>query len=285
MADRRRWVTDVALGFPVGIYSGLFGVGAGVVAVPALVWWGGLQQKAAQATSLVAIGVTAIAGTISFGLDGQVAWSAAGILATTGVLATVGGTRLVKRVPTRALTITFATVLLLIAAWFLFGPQLETDTATTQAISWSDAAIFGVIGLAAGMLSALMGVGGGVVIIPALAFFAGFNQHLAEGTSLAAIVPIALAGAVQLTPVGYTNWLRGIRIGATGLLGAPIGAALALSLDGVWLRRAFSALLILAALRLYSQLRSGGGNSPESDARYLGWTPLTKTRTSAPSSA
>ena len=83
------------------------------------------------------------------------------------------------------------------------------------------------IGLFAGFLSGLFGVGGGIVIVPALVLLAGYNQRLAAGTSLAAIVPTATVGVISYATSGAVLWLPALVLAAAAVVGAQIGTSLA----------------------------------------------------------
>ena len=107
------------------------------------------------------------------------------------------------------------------------------------------------IGFAAGIVSGLFGVGGAIVIIPGLVLLLGMSQHAANGTSLAALLlPVGLLGTIEYYRRGQVNVPYAVVIAAGLLLGALIGARLAGSISDLTLRRAFSAFLLLVAVRL-----------------------------------
>ena len=113
--------------------------------------------------------------------------------------------------------------------------------------------IFLGIGLAAGVLSGLFGIGGGIVIVPALILLARMAPVTATGTSLGALLlPVGALGAYQYYRAGHTD-IRASLLVAVGLfLGAYFGARFALGLDPVLLRRAFAVFLVLVAVRLWT---------------------------------
>jgi uncharacterized membrane protein YfcA len=100
------------------------------------------------------------------------------------------------------------------------------------------------IGLVAGVLAGLLGVGGGVVLVPALVLMLGFDQHVAQGTSLVVIVPAALAGSTVNYRRGRFRLLDAVLLVAGGLAGAAIGSSMALGLQDASLRRLFAVLLV-----------------------------------------
>jgi uncharacterized membrane protein YfcA len=239
----------LALGLAAGVMSGLFGVGGGVVLVPGLVLLLGLAQHTAHATSLAAIIVTAPAAAAGFVGEGAASWGAAGAIAIGAILGAYGGAALMHRISPARLRQAFAVLMLLAAARLVVSvPAIGGEGAPE--LSARVLAGLAVLGLAAGALSALMGVGGGVIMVPAMVLLLGFGQHVAEGTSLLVIVPTALVGAARHAKRGYTRWRLGLLVGAGGVLGGLLGAQIALALSAVWLQRLFAVLLAWTGLRL-----------------------------------
>lgn len=97
-----------AIGLVAGFFSALFGVGGGIVIVPLLVLWAGWQQRPAMATSLAAIGVIAAAGTIAYGLHGELKPGAAALVGLPAAAGALGGAWLQQRLTNRALSLAFA---------------------------------------------------------------------------------------------------------------------------------------------------------------------------------
>jgi uncharacterized protein len=115
------------------------------------------------------------------------------------------------------------------------------------------------IGLAAGVVAGLLGVGGGVLFVPALVFVVGLGQHQAEATSLLAIVPVALAGTYQQARYGNVHRRDALLLGLLSLAGAAAGVALANTLSGAALRDCFAAFLLLVAAQLVRRTLAHGG--------------------------
>lgn len=113
------------------------------------------------------------------------------------------------------------------------------------------------LGLVAGALAASLGVGGGIVIVPALVVLFDFSQHAAQGTSLAVIVPTAIVGAAVHARARRVEWRLAFWVAAGGILGAVAGSRVALALDGRVLRRMFAVLLVILAVRLLVTNRRG----------------------------
>lgn len=107
-----------------------------------------------------------------------------------------------------------------------------------------------LIGLAAGVLSGLLGVGGGIVMVPLLVGVVGLSQHSAHATSLAALVPIAAVGAVKFAAEGSVDYRIAALLALGALLGAPLGAALmARAKEGV-LKTLFGILMVAVGAQL-----------------------------------
>jgi uncharacterized protein len=125
-----------------------------------------------------------------------------------------------------------------------------------------------VIGLAAGVIAGLLGVGGGVLFVPGLVLFLGLNQHQAEATSLLAIVPVAIVGTYRQDRYGNVRRHDALMLGLLSLAGAAAGVALANALTGVILRDAFAALMLIVAAQLVHRAlhapadASSGGAGP-----------------------
>ena len=105
------------------------------------------------------------------------------------------------------------------------------------------------LGALAGVLSALFGVGGGIIFVPTLIFL-GHSAHVAVATSLAAMVPVILVGAWRQTRYGSVNWRDAIVIGAASVPTAKLGEVVATSLPSDVLQRLFALVLVMVAVQL-----------------------------------
>ena len=122
-------------------------------------------------------------------------------------------------------------------------------------MSWPDvAAIVG--GLFAGVLSGLVGIGGGQVFVPMLTIGFGATQVVAQGTSLAAIIPTAVVGGATHIRERNLDLRAALWTGGAGVLGAIVGALVAVQFGGPYLARIFGALLVLSAVLMFRRARS-----------------------------
>jgi len=122
------------------------------------------------------------------------------------------------------------------------------------------------LGLFAGVIAAALGLGGGVIFVPDLVVLFGFDQHIAQGTSLAVIFPTAIVATVAHARMGNVRWRLAVPIGIAGIIGANFGAQIALRLDADLLRRMFGIFLTLLAVRMaWRAWRMSSQPEPESD--------------------
>jgi uncharacterized protein len=119
------------------------------------------------------------------------------------------------------------------------------------------------LGVLAGVLSALFGVGGGIVFVPTLIFL-GHSAHVAVATSLAAMVPVILMGSWRQTRYGSVIWRDAIVIGVASVPTAKLGEVVATSLPNDVLRRLFALVLVVVAVQLTLRaLRAASQTAPE----------------------
>jgi hypothetical protein len=110
---------------------------------------------------------------------------------------------------------------------------------------------YALLGAAAGMISGMFGIGGAVVIVPALVIVFKFSQHQAQGTSLATLLlPIGLLAAWRYYSAGHVNVRAAAVMAVCFFFGGLLGAVLAEKVSGVWLQRSFGAFLMLIALKM-----------------------------------
>ena len=209
--------------------------------VPLLTGWARLDQHSAHGTSLVGVVFTGLVGRLVYGKGAAVDWQAAVLLALGAVPATVLAARSSARIPAAVLRRFFG--VFLIANAILL--QFKDSFPVTGLLDGAYAAIsLVVLGLLVGGLSGLLGVGGGAVMVPGLALGPGFAQQLAQGTSLAAMVPSSAMGAAVHARIGHVR--RDVVYPLLGGIaaGSWLGGTSALALPDRTLRVVFSVVLI-----------------------------------------
>jgi uncharacterized membrane protein YfcA len=251
----------LVLGGLVGVVAGLFGVGGGLIIVPALIWglpWIGVDPRHAThlavGSSLATIVVTSLAAVRAHQRRGAVLWPQVGLL-TPGILAGawLGGV-VAGLLQGQWLQRIYAGFAILVGLHLLLQGRAPRAHVLRP---W----LLGLAGAGIGLVSALVGIGGGTMTVPLLNA-AGVEMRKAVATSSACGLPIALAGALSFMVAGwglaglpagssgYVYWPVVLIIVLTSSLFAPLGAALAHRLPGARLRQVFALFLLLVGGRL-----------------------------------
>lgn len=232
----------------VGLSLGLLGSGGSILTVPLLVYLVGQPEKVAIAGSLAVVGGIALAGAIPSALRGGVEWRSVGWFGVPGMLGTVLGAHLSRWIAGDVQLLLFA-IVMVVAAWRMTRAAPATTTvAAPRSRGW-----IVIDGLGVGLLTGLVGVGGGFLIVPALVLLGGLPMHRAIATSLWIIALNAFSGLGKhlfvLDAAGLAlDWrLLGLFTGV-GAIGSLVGQKLATRLPQVLLRRGFAALLVLMGL-------------------------------------
>jgi uncharacterized membrane protein YfcA len=250
------WVILLILGTCTGVLSGLLGIGGGLLMVPALTVFG-VPLVQAIATSLVGVLLSSLSGSWRNLRAGELNWRVSLLLAVFGIITAQMGAWLGDRLPEAWLSLAFA-VLLLITIFLMnlrqklqqrqkLQPTVEQEHQPEEQPLASPTLQVGptaIIGLLAGILSGLFGVGGGVVMVPLQMLFLNEAIKSAVRTSLGAIVPISISGLAQHTWNHNVLWIPGICLGLGGILGAQFGTRLLPRLPDRMVSRLFRAFLI-----------------------------------------
>ena len=236
----------IGIGLLAGALSGLFGVGGGILIVPGLVLLTGMGQRRAHATSLAAILPIAVAGAVGYGLEGAIDWAAVGLLTVGGIAGTFLGTQALRRIPERTLRILFALFLLLAAALLPFEATASGD-ATIDIVRGVALVLVGAL---AGALAGLLGVGGGIVMVPGLVLLASLSPAVAKGTSLVAIIPTSLVGTLRNVERNDVDLPTSAAIGVGGVVASFAASLLSVRLDPELSAILFGILLVAMAVRL-----------------------------------
>ena len=242
-----RLLALITVGLIGGFFSGLLGVGGGIVMVPLLVTLARFDHRQAAATSLAAIVPTAIAGSGSYLVGGEVDLLAALLIAVGGVAGAQLGVRMLRRLSIGWLRWLFLALLVAVAVRMLVevpgrGGELE--------LSWLTAAGLVVLGLAMGVASGIFGIGGGVIVVPVLVAVFGQGDLLAKGTSLAAIVATGLSGTISNWRAGLVRPLEALVIGVAAAAASFGGVAVAFVISPLTAAILFVALIVVSATQI-----------------------------------
>jgi uncharacterized membrane protein YfcA len=251
---RKNVIAGAGVGILAGFLSGVFGVGGGILIVPGLVLLMRMRQRLAHGTSLAAIVLIAISGMLGYALDHAVDWSAGGLLIIGAIAGAVAGTRALKSIRDDVLRVAFAVFLLATAVRLLVSTPEATGRGPIEV--WLALGLVG-IGLAAGALAGLLGVGGGIVIIPALVVLFSVPDAVAKGTSLFVIIPTALAGTMQNLRNNNVAVDVAVAVGVVGAGVAYAGSKLAVNMSAHLSSILFSGLLFAVAAQMLLAGRRG----------------------------
>lgn len=259
----------LATGAGVGFVSGLLGVGGGFIMVPVMYWVimaMGVPQtiaiRIAFGTSLLAILPTAISGAWRHNKKGAVRWKATLVLGLCGLGGAMGGATLAACLPGGILKTGFGVLVLAGALWMGIGERIMPGAVREGNKPREEIWILAACGFLIGVVSGLTGLGGGVLIVPALVLAMNFPVHVAIGTSVASIIFTSLGGIIgyivnglgvpELLPysIGYVNLPIWLCLVATSIPLAQLGAKAAHALPARRLRYIFIALMVYVGLRM-----------------------------------
>lgn len=246
-------VGAVGVGVLAGFLSGLFGVGGGVLIVPGLVMLLTMDQRSAHGTSLAAIVPIAIAGVAGYLVDRAIDWPVAAAIVVGSIAGSLIGTGALRRISQWRLRIVFIAFLLLTA-----GRMVMTTPEVTGRGQIDVAMVGGLVllGVVSGTLAGLLGVGGGIVIVPVLVTLFLVPDAVAKGTSLLVIVPTAVAGTLRNIRNGNADLRVATAVGIAGVVSAFAGAQVAIEMDARLSSLLFGLLLVAVAARMAAVARA-----------------------------
>jgi uncharacterized membrane protein YfcA len=240
----------IVIGLIAGLLSGTFGVGGGVLIVPALVLAFGIQQKVAHGTSLAAVVPISIVGGSAYLISGTVDLAIAGLLMVGTVTGAIWGVKLLGWISEPLLRWLFIVFMGLVAVRMLLEIPDRTDQLAIT--SWIVVALIG-LGLVTGVLSGLLGVGGGVFMVPVLILFLGIGDLTAKGISLLVVIPTGLIATYFSLRQKNTDLRTAAVIGISGAVTSVLGAALAFWLEPRAAAILFALFLLVIAIRMAVQ--------------------------------
>lgn len=237
----------VALAVFVGISLGLLGGGGSILTVPLLAYVAGLEPKPAIATSLLVVGVTSAVGAITHARAGRVRWKVAAVFGAAAMGGAYAGGRLAHLVPGNVLLIAFSLIMIAAAVAMLRGRRDVVD----ESAGPLPIARIVLQGAVVGMISGLVGAGGGFLLVPALALLGGLPMPVAVGTSLVVISMQSFAGFAGHLSGEVIDWKLAGMVTAAAVVGSVIGGRLTSYVEAATLRKAFGwFVLAMAALVL-----------------------------------
>ncbi|ADZ08765.1 protein of unknown function DUF81 [Methanobacterium lacus] len=254
----------IITGAMVGFASGLLGVGGGFIMVPVqffLLTSIGVDPtiaiRVAFGTSLAVILPTAISGTIGHKRRNAVLVRPTILMGISGVLASFAGGTLATNIPGDYLKLAFGVLVFLAAVWMLVAKYPDNDTKPKEGVI-----PYILIGLFAGSLSGLLGIGGGIVLVPILVFLMNFNLRTAIGTSTAVLVFTAIGGVVSyiinginvpgIPPysIGYINLVQLVLLACISTPVAQLGVRVSHNIPEKQLKYIYIVVMIYISLKM-----------------------------------
>jgi hypothetical protein len=236
-------------GIGVGAMGSMLGIGGGIFMVPLLLLAGLVPtSQEAVGTSIAAVAATGLSSTLAYRRHGATNWRVGLALIPGAVGGGWLGPWISQLIASGTLALIFGVFLLYPAAVLLLGKQpkeLFTGRGRTGIGVIGGAAV----GLLAGTASGLFGIGGGVIMVPALTLL-GLDIVPAVATSLFVMIPTALTATLRHTFVGHTHWDLALPLIGGALIGSQIGPFVATRLPAVWLRRLFALVLTYSAVEM-----------------------------------
>lgn len=245
----------LALGFLVGTFGTLIGAGGGVILVPALLFlYPHLSPAQVTAISLVVVAFNALSGSTAYALKRRIHYPSGLFFALASAPGTAVGASWVRKLPKETFEPLFGALILAVSVFLLIkeGKKTETKENETLKLGPKGLAVGFILSFFVGVLAGLLGIGGGIIHVPALVYWVGFPVHIATATSHLILAIMATVGSLE-------NWRQGLLVHTSGLLlwlvpgvivGAQAGAHWSHYVRGAWIVRGLAVALLLLALRL-----------------------------------
>ncbi|MCC5580191.1 sulfite exporter TauE/SafE family protein [Microtetraspora sp. AC03309] len=220
----------------VGLTLGLFGGGGSILTVPLLVYLAGVPAKAAIAMSLFVVAVTSAVSAVGHARAGRIRWKTGLIFGVAGMAGAYGGGLIGPHLPSAVLLAAFALMMLATAAAMIRG-----RTVPERASAHTDLPIAHVLaeGVVVGLVTGLVGAGGGFLVVPALVLLGGMPMSMAVGTSLVVIALKSLAGLAGYLQTVPIDWTTALPVTAAAVVGGLVGGRLAGRIQADRLRKGF----------------------------------------------
>jgi uncharacterized membrane protein YfcA len=247
------------IGTAAGLFSGLFGVGGGVVMEPLILLLHRVDERRATATSLGAIVLIAGSAALIQAFYGTVHVAEGLLVGVPALAGVVAGTAFQQRIPAKRVSLIFAVLLVAVAVSMVLSTG-DGDGSGQVDLDVGHVLLAALFGFGAGLVSGLLGVGGGTLFVPGLIYVLGLGHVEAEATSLLAMVPMSLLGAWRQHRYGNLEIRTSVTMGLLAIPGALLGVVLANALPVRVLEIGFALLLVYVAQNL---ARRGLRKEPE----------------------
>jgi uncharacterized membrane protein YfcA len=253
------WLLPV-FGFLIAIVASLTGIGGGIFIVPVLTLLYEFVPANAVGTSLTTIVFTAIAAALNYARQRRIYWRTGLVLATITVPGAYLGAWLTTQLQPRDLGLIFGFFLLSVAVYIIADlsnvrrskSQAETKQRSDSEIVRSGKTIALGAGLSffGGLASGLLGIGGGLLVVPIMTFAMGMSIHLATATSMFTMIFTSISGVVQHYQASHINFESALLLALGAVFGAQVGAYTSKRISSKNLRRVFGIIVIVSGINM-----------------------------------
>lgn len=240
----------VALAVLVGLSLGLLGGGGSILTVPLLVYVAGMDAKEAIATSLLVVGVTSAAATVGHARAGRVQWRTGVVFGLAGMAGAYAGGRLAAFIPGTVLLLAFAVMMVATGVAMLRGRKGVDESKAHSTLPVGRVVLDGLV---VGLVTGLVGAGGGFLVVPALALLGGLPMPVAVGTSLLVIAMKSMAGLAGYLSSVQIDWGLAAAVTAAAVAGSLVGGRLAGVVKPEHLRKGFGWFVLVMAAVIVGQ--------------------------------
>ncbi|MEU7845835.1 sulfite exporter TauE/SafE family protein [Micromonospora parva] len=244
----------IGLAVLIGVSLGLLGGGGSILAVPLLVYVADLPAKEAIATSLLVVGATSLVGVIPHARAHRVRWRTGLIFGLAGMTGAYAGGRLAGLIPAGILLTGFAVMMLATAVAMIRGRREVAGTAVPHELPVPRVILDGVV---VGLVTGLVGAGGGFLVVPALALLGGLPMPIAVGTSLVVIAMKSFAGLAGYLASVDINWGLAATVSIAAVVGSLVGGRLTERIPADILRKAFGWFVVVMGVFVLGQQLPG----------------------------
>ncbi|MDG6105939.1 sulfite exporter TauE/SafE family protein [Dactylosporangium aurantiacum] len=248
-------IVTVVLAGAIGVSLGLLGGGGSILAVPLLVYVAGLPAKEAIATSLLVVGATSAVAVVPHLRAGRVRWRTGLIFGLAGMTGAYTGGRLAAYIPAGVLLTGFAVMMLATATAMIRGRRGTGGEPAPRELPLPRVVADGVV---VGLVTGLVGAGGGFLVVPALALLGGLSMPVAVGTSLVVIAMKSFAGFAGYLSGVSVDWTLAAAVTIAAAAGSLIGARLAGRVPAEVLRKTFGWFVVAMGTFVLAQQLPGG---------------------------
>jgi uncharacterized membrane protein YfcA len=244
----------LSLSIVIGLSLGVLGGGGSILTVPILVYVAGFEAKEAIAASLFVVGVTSAVGVISHARGRRVRWRTGLLFGAAGMAGAFLGGLLGGYIPGQILLVAFALMMVATAIAMLRGRKKPAGDDSAEPVK-HELPLGRVLldGAVVGLVTGIVGAGGGFLIVPALALLGGLPMSVAVGTSLMVMAMKSFAGLAGYLTTVQLDWGTTLSVTAAAIVGALIGSRLAGRLPEAALRKAFGWFVLVMGVFVLTQ--------------------------------